>query len=406
MPRKLSRIYTRTYPGGVRFWADFRSLGGGREALVPPGEAQATTDPDVAQHLAAERVRELEHQRRTKALLGIERDASLAPFASHHLIEKKRSGVVTDNWVGESEMQLQRAVDYFGADRSLSAIGTADVQKWIAHLQAQPNGRSGTLSGGTIRHHLNTISNLYRRAQSEGVVPPGYNPVASLLEKPSANRTEAEWFEVDEAALLLEVARTLKRPRDYQAMPFAYPLVATLLLTGGRRTEVLGLEVEDVSFDRKTVTFRPNGWRRLKTATSHRSVPLFPQLEEILRPYVFGAEAPPGRLLFPSLATGREAILVDPRKLLDAIAVRGGWKAGEIRAKALRHTYCSARLQTLDRGAPISPYSVAKELGHGGEAMVRRVYGHLGQVRHRADVVEYRIEQHAERLAARMKRLL
>jgi hypothetical protein len=30
-----------------------------------------------------------------------------------------------------------------------------------------------------------------------------------------------------------------------------------------RRAEVLGLEVDDVSFDRKTVTFRENAWRRL-----------------------------------------------------------------------------------------------------------------------------------------------
>src|SRR2546422_2369254 len=36
------------------------------------------------------------------------------------------------------------------------------------------------------------------------------------------------------------------------AMPFAYPLLATFLLTGGRAREVLGLEVGDVSFDRKT----------------------------------------------------------------------------------------------------------------------------------------------------------
>jgi integrase len=46
-----------------------------------------------------------------------------------------------------------------------------------------------------------------------------------------------------------------------------------------------------------------------------------------------------------------------------------------------RHTYCAARLQTLDQGAPVSVYTVAKELGHGGETMVRRVYGHLGHVR-------------------------
>jgi hypothetical protein len=60
-------------------------------------------------------------------------------------------------------------------------------------------------------------------------------------------------------------------------------------------------------------------------------------------------------------------------------------------------------LQTLDQGAPVSVYTVAKELGHGGEAMVRRVYGHLGTVHHRSEVVEYRVEQHAERLRQRLE---
>jgi hypothetical protein len=46
------------------------------------------------------------------------------------------------------------------------------------------------------------------------------------------------------------------------------------------------------------------------------------------------------------------------------------------------------------RGAPVSTYTVAREMGHLGEAMVRRVYGHLGQVRHRSEAVEYRVEQH------------
>jgi integrase len=98
-------------------------------------------------------------------------------------------------------------------------------------------------------------------------------------------------------------------------------------------------------------------------------------------------------------------MLRDTRKLLDAVAVRVGWKPGEIRSKMFRHTYTAARLQTLDQGAPVAVYTVARELGHGGEAMVRRVYGHLGQVRHRAEVVEYRVEAFAERLGARLETL-
>ena len=32
------------------------------------------------------------------------------------------------------------------------------------------------------------------------------------------------------------------------------------------------------------------------------------------------------------------------------------------------------------------------------EALVKRVYGHIGEVRHRADVVEYRVTQHTTKL--------
>ena len=46
----------------------------------------------------------------------------------------------------------------------------------------------------------------------------------------------------------------------------------------------------------------------------------------------------------------------------------------------------------------MSTYTVAREMGHGGEAMVRKVYGHLGQVRHGAEAVEYRAEQHVAKL--------
>jgi hypothetical protein len=112
-----------------------------------------------------------------------------------------------------------------------------------------------------------------------------------------------------------------------------------------------------------------------------------------------------GRLLFPSFASGEEAPLRETRRLLDRIAGRIGWKRGEIRHRLFRHTYCAARLQTLDRGAPVSLYTVSRELGHGSEEMVRRVYSHLSTFRHRSDVVEYRVEQHFERLGDQLRRL-
>ena len=409
--RKRSRVFWREQGGAQRAYADFRDyadVGGRRDALIVPGETLAATDLGIAEVLAAKRLAELNQlraRRQGRAVHGLPRETTLAEFAREHLIAKAKAETTTQGWVAESEHYLQRALEFFGQHRPLDAITVADVRRWSEPLHTQSNGRGGTMSGGTVRHHLNCLSNLLRRAQAEGFVPPGFNPVAAMMEKPRAKPLEARWLEVHEGALLLEAARTYSPARGDLAMPFAYPLLATFLLTGGRAREVLGLEVGDVSFDRKTVTFRPNQWRRLKTTTSLRAVPLWPQLEAILRAYVFDADRPPSRLLFPSYRTGEETMLTDFRKLLDMVAVRAGWQPGEIRSRIFRHTYCAARLQTLDQGAPVSLFTVAKELGHGGEAMVRRVYGHLGQVRHRAEDVEYRIEAFEDKLKGRLAAL-
>jgi len=408
---KRGRVFWREQGGARRAYGDFRDyadVGGKREALLVPRDRLATSDANLAEVLAAKRLAELNRlraQRQAGAVHDLPKRTTLPAFAREHLIAKAKAGKTTEDWVAETEHCLARAIEHFGSERDLSTITAADVRRWTELLQSVPNGRGATLSGGTVRHHLNALSNLYRRAQAEGFVTPGYNPVAALLEKPSAQHHEARWLEVHEAALLLEAAKSYRAKRGDLAVPYSRALLATFLLTGGRQKEVLGLEVEDVSFDRKTITFRPNEWRRLKTPTSHRSVPLWPQLEESLREYVFGAAAPPGRLLFPSFRTGQEAMLTDFRKLLDAMAERAGWRRGEIRSKMFRHTYCAARLQTLDRGAPVSEFTVARELGHGGEAMVRRVYGHLGQVRHRAEQVEYRIEAFRDKLKGRLAAL-
>lgn len=407
MPKKqTTRTYTRDRGGEIRYYIDLRNLGGGREALVAPGETLATTDPDIAAELAARRVKELGAEKRRKVIDGVERVEGLKPFASQHLTQKAKGGKVTAQWLEAARFHLLAAADFLGDDRDVASIKTSDVQRYANHLQTVSNGRGGTLSAASQRHYLNSLSNLFRRAQSDGLVTPGYNPVAALMEKPAGNPAEARWLESHDAALLLESARTYRPGADAHAGP-VYPLLAVLLLTGGRTSEVLGLEIDDISFQRQTITFRPNPWRRLKTLTSHRSVRLWPQAEEILRAYFADRERGGGlgRLLFPSPVSHTESLITDFRKSLDAVAGRCGWEKGEIRSKMFRHTYCSARLQTLDGGAPVSEFTVGRELGHGGTSMVKKVYGHLGQVRHRSEVVEYRLEQHREALGDRLTAL-
>ena len=168
----------------------------------------------------------------------------------------------------------------------------------------------------------------------------------------------------------------------------------------------MGLRVDDVSFRHRVIHLRQNQWRRLKTAGSERRVPIWPQLEQVLRAYTKEREAAGGLgdLLFPSPASGgKESMIRDFRKALDRVASRAGFEVGEIRSKAFRHSYTAARLQTLDNGHPVAPWTVARELGHSGTAMIEKVYGHLGNVRARKEVVEFLVADYPEVLEQRLK---
>jgi len=407
-----------------RAYGDFRAysdVGGGREALAEPGSTWGTKDEEIAQALFSDRLAELQAKRAGRVGIEKHRTIGLAELVRDHLVKKAEAGRTSDSHLYDLEQRLGIALDFFGRDRDPRSIEPADVREWADDL-----AKGGKRKPGTVRHYLNALSGLYGRAQEGLFVPANFNPVAMLQEKPTGQwKGEAAFLEVADAALLLEAARVLEA-QDRQgvgseenrvtATDGLFPIVATFLLTGGRKSEVLGLDVEDVSFDRGLVRFRPNEHRGLKTAPSHRDVPLWPQLREILQEWIFGGDSPKSSgLLFPSPTGG---VLTNLRKSLDAIGKMAGFDEGEIRTRRFRHTYCSARLQTVQKivkpgkdpatdedafdFVEVSRFSVAKEMGHGGTKLVERIYGHAQRNPFRSDVVEFRVENHRKELGQRL----
>ena len=143
-------------------------------------------------------------------------------------------------------------------------------------------------------------------------------------------------------------------------------------------------------------------------------MPLWPQLEEILRAYLVQREQDGGlnELLFPATRGGANEHMIDNiRKSLDQIGSRAGFEAGDLRATAFRHSYATARLYTAEHGAPVGLWTVRGEMGHRSTGMIEKVYGHTITQRTRVwsdqrtalpGVVEFRIEDHKEALEDRL----
>lgn len=384
MPSIKDRIFTRTGKkrDTPRYYIDLRDLGQGRKALKMPGDRYAVTDEETAVALAEQALEDALADRRERAKGGVRQVAKLEEYAKRHVRLKEEAGEVTDLTLSKYRIALyDAAVDFFGAERRLDSITPQDLEGYLEYLRQRPNGRGGTISKSTQRWYLNCLGNMFKRAVAEGAARA--NPVRNMFKKPTPERRESDFLEVPEAALLLEAARV----RDPGEL---YPIVAAFLLTGMRRSELLGLRVEDVDFDRGVLRVRENQHRRVKTDGSERTIPLWPQLRSILRDYLFGREEPLEDLLFPGSDGG---MITDMRKSLDAIGKAAGFEEGRIRTRLFRHTYTATRLQTTDNGAPVSPYTVSKELGHASTRMVERVYAHLGNVRVRSEVVEYRADE-------------
>ena len=367
---------------------DAREFGEGRVALKPKGAARATTDQAIATKLASDLIAGFEKRQRTSVLLGIDAPIPLQEAISATLVDKAKSGRA-EPWIDQQQKMLERAIEFFGGSRPLDTIVVKEVKAFAQLLTAADNGRGGTMSDGTVRHYLNALSSVFAWAGEEERVPAGYNPVSAWTKKPRGESGETEWLEAPEACLLLEAARLYRPVRADVANPYTHALVACYLLTGCRESEITGLLVEDVSFDRGTIEIRPNRYRKLKTRHSRRTVTIWPQLAVVLREHVFAQSAGPRTtgLLFPSVRTGM--MITDLRRSFDAVADLAGLPHVMARTRATRVTYTAARLQTLDRGEPVSVLTVARELGHTSTAMVERVYSRLGDVRHRAGVVEF-----------------
>jgi integrase/recombinase XerC len=141
----------------------------------------------------------------------------------------------------------------FFAERSLTPerVKPAEVLAWVHGI-----GRSGrTPSGTTVGARIACLSSFYRFLIRMGLVVS--NP-CDAVERPRATQSVARGYSADEVRRLLAVVPDSVAGRRDRA------LLLTFILTGRRRTEVIGLTAGDISVEGEMVfyAYRGKGGKR------------------------------------------------------------------------------------------------------------------------------------------------
>ena len=294
-------------------------------------------------------------------------------LAARWLVEKPNLRPSSRAWY---ELALRRHVCPRIGRLRVADVSVDDIARLVAELQTEG------YAGSTITNILIPAGQVFDRAVRRGLM--ATNPVRRLErhERPRIDRNEMRILDGDEITTLLQAAR-----HPYRT------LLATAIFTGLRSGELLGLQWQQLDFDKGLVRVRHQVDRTgqqqpLKTQKGRRDVLLTPALASLLREhrlrsphsvadaYVFARDN--GRPMHPD--TVRRCGL--QRTMLRAGLDQPG--KPPLRFHDLRHTYASL---LIAQGVNVA--FVSRQLGHASITTTLNVYTHLfDHAEHAASVIE------------------
>jgi len=193
---------------------------------------------------------------------------------------------------------------------------TKDRELTLAELMERAEGLPGEevgLSSATVNRNITILNNFLKFSRSRGARPTEQLFTSDLRQKTSADERSARlaFTDSDVATLakhpIWSGCQSPRRRNDKGSLIIADGLYWGPILaaaSGARREEIMGLAVEDIILDHPVphILIRPNGARRLKNASSERSVPIHSRLIELgFIDYVREAQVKCETDLFPEL---------------------------------------------------------------------------------------------------------
>lgn len=312
------RIYRRK--NSSKWWIDWTDQKGHRHR-----KSTGTDDKQLAETLAAKWQQESFLEQHFGVIPAVPFTEALLRYGQ----ERQRDNPVS--YKAKEKYQLQRLLDRFG-DLNLSDITHALMREWVDELL-------GRMKPATALRELTTLKSILNKAFREELLAQ-VPPFPRIKVEPGRCR----WLTVDEEKRLL-----LASPPHLRA------LIAFAVDTGGRRSELLKLDWQNVDLNRGFVTFR-------KTKNGEdRSVRLTDRAKHVLTKLGPKEKGP--------VFTYRGQAIKCVKTAFGKARERAGIE--DFRFHDLRHTFASRLVQQ-----GVSLYEVMHLTGHKSFAMVQR-YAHL-----------------------------
>ena len=370
---ELKGFFVRVYPSGRRVYAVKYRMGR-MQRIFTIGLHGSPWNPETARTRAEDAFESVRHgqdpaieKREAREALTV--SALIDAYVSDGPATKPAKRAST--WANDRSNLLRHIGPLLGRKLAM-AVTKEDAAKAIRDIAARKTASAATPSGrkrgrvvvrggdGVARRTRTTAAAMFAWGLEHGRIKGG-NPFASV--KLTAPPIRERFLSRAEAGALLDAITELEAKKTITST-FGDAL-RLLMLTGARKTEILGLRWSEVEFGRSLLTLPPE---RTKAGgkTGERRITLSPPALQILSARKPEA-AEPDDFVFP--ATRGEGHIIGLRRVFAKACAAAGL-AG-VRVHDLRHSFASFAIAD---GASL--FLVGKLLGHANSRTTER-YAHL-----------------------------
>lgn len=277
---------------------------------------------------------------------------AIEAFTSYLNRERSLSDNTIRAYIGDLE-SFSSHLNALGVN-DLSALNISHLRSWLANQQSKGASRT------TLSRRATSIKLFTKWAHKEGLLP---TDVGFNLATPKAHRILPEILDVKQADIAMQSLESFAEESGETTAIRNLAMVEMLYASGARVSELCGLDLKDIDYDRQTI-------RVIGKGSKERVIPIgrpaIAALEKWLAVRSQLANDKSGNAVF----LGARGKRIDQRQVREVV-----YKTIELGPHALRH---SAATHLLEGGADLR--TVQEILGH-ASLSTTQIYTHVSAER-------------------------